>query len=191
MTYINMSPQFMNAINRLIYEASKNPVEVGVLMRWNENDQFMWTLWSEAFHPGIVTQYSAHTATRQIGGHTEEILIRNWQGYVHEAGFTPRIVDIILTKLPCLTRSAPFTLGTHQLPSGCTFKLKEFIENIATAVLDWRIAYFRGPNPGPAMDIESGGAMAVLSGVPKLSIYHFMDHHSFVGGSTPDGLMIA
>ncbi|WNG56330.1 hypothetical protein F0U59_17335 [Archangium gephyra] len=190
MPYINMSTNLMNATYRLLHESSKNHVEVGLIMRWDQNDQHIWTIWSEAYHPGVFTSYTSRGMTREIGGHAEEILIKNWRGYEHEAGFRPRIVDLILTKLPCFTRSEPVTLNARQLPRGCARKLKIFIEEIQTGVLDWRIAYFRELNPGPMSDSENGGTLSILSGVPKLSIYRFMDHHSFVAQRTDDGLMI-
>ncbi|PTL82648.1 hypothetical protein [Vitiosangium sp. GDMCC 1.1324] len=191
MTYINMTTGLLNATYRLLAESAKNPVEVGLLMRWNEDDRYLWTIWSEAYHPGIVTSYSSAGMRRDVGGHAEEILIKNWRGYEQEAGFRPRIVDLILTKLPCFMTSNAVTLGTRQLPVGCAGKLKVLIEEIQPGVLDWRLAYFRELNPGPNSDIENGGSLSLLSTIQKLSVYSFLDHHSFVAQGFGDGLTIA
>lgn len=156
MSEIDFTPRFLKAINRLI--KNNVPGEVGLLMRWNNNDNLIWTIWSESFSDeGGVASYNRKVVTRMeikkgdlvpcrpttLGGHAEEIMIRNWEGYQAEAEMTeePRTVDIFLTHSPCLDSSNIFSDGSETWPKGCAPKLSKLIDMKGSSI-EWRIAFW-------------------------------------------------
>ena len=175
MSKIKQTPKLATAVRNLIVEADKNAQEVGLLMRWNNNDNLMWTIWSESMnHDGKETRYGGGAA-RNIGGHAEEILIKNWLGYRREARILPQIVDIILTQSPCLDRSQSFKINNTVWPPGCAQKLLKLINDEEVAVKEWRIAYLNVYQEGRVVDAQSHGAIGLLSTNDKVTIGIYRD----------------
>ncbi|MDT9678669.1 hypothetical protein F6R97_29695 [Pseudomonas sp. JV414] len=156
MSEIDFSPKFVKAVNRMI--SHNSPGEVGLLMRWDNDDSMLWTIWSERFSDGPgIAGYNRRQVQRLeikkgnlvackptvLGGHAEEIMIRSWDGYRKEVNKTddPRIVDIFLTHSPCLDSSNIFSDEFGTWPKGCAPKLSKFINGIGKNI-EWRIAFW-------------------------------------------------
>lgn len=156
MSEVDFTPNFLKAINRLLKHTS--PGEVGLLMRWNNDGNLIWTIWSERFSDGPgLAGYNRRVVTRleikkgqlvpcqptTLGGNAEEIMIRSWEGFQAEANMDeePRIVDIFLTHSPCMDSSNVFSDGDEIWPRGCAPKLSKLID-MKGSNIEWRIAFW-------------------------------------------------
>ncbi|MGY4494277.1 hypothetical protein [Pseudomonas sp. TE3610] len=152
----DFSPTFVKAINAMIHH--KKPGEVGLLMRWDNNDSMFWTIWSESYSNAPVTPpYRRRPADRLeklkngqirsctpcvLGGHAEEIMIRSWDGYREEVEKQddPFVVDLFLTDSPCLDASNAYADDFGLWPKGCAPKLAKFIKGCGDRI-QWNISY--------------------------------------------------
>lgn len=160
--------------------------EVGLIFRWNNDDTTIETVWSEGYAdaPGklgfnrqpitrLNQHYAADALQQELGGHAEEIMIRNWEMYKRYMNKHPQIVDIILTHSPCFDRSNMFrdAHGTHW-PTGCANKLHKLVNEIDTRVNRWNIGYFAYFG-GPASRDNARLAVEKLQSHPKVATYFF------------------
>ncbi len=170
MAEIELTQPILGKINLMINRSKSNHDQVGLVMRWNEDDRYLWTVWDEAYGGNLgeappdrrpVTQLKPDSRKRKNdvgmtgvkgtlvgnekqkgrGGHAEENLFRTWHGCRADAGaIDPNILEILITHVPCLNQSSPYTDEYGIWPSGCGPKLSKFIKNLYT-VRECRIAY--------------------------------------------------
>jgi len=182
---VNITPTLRRAMQNLLTYSNG---ETGLIMRWNNDDRTIETVWSEGYkNIENVTQVGSGRAPIQrlentydesksqpnFGGHAEEILIRTWDYYKKSLGIYPISVDIILTHSPCRDVSGVFRDAKGTVwPCGCSNKLYKLINEIETNVKVWNIAYFAyyGTAASTGKAIEG---VSKLQSHPRVLTYYF------------------
>jgi hypothetical protein len=182
---VNITPKFRQAMQNLLTYSNG---ETGLIMRWNNDDSTIETVWSEGYKTienigqvgsgrasinRLENTYDTSKSQPDIGGHAEEILIRTWDYYKKTLGIYPTSVDIILTHSPCRDVSGVFRDAKGTVwPCGCANKLYKLINEIETNVKIWNIGYFAyyGTAASTGKAIEG---VAKLQSHPRVLTYYF------------------
>ena len=118
---------FKTAIDDMM--AASTDDKVGLVLRWDQNDDFMWTYFSSpraaAMAPNLTpvgmngfvrkrrdyTKTGGHNdvmlgTTASEGFHAEELMLLSWEGLLtsaraHNASYYPKTVEMVLSKSPC------------------------------------------------------------------------------------------
>jgi hypothetical protein len=155
---IFFSEKLKKSIAKLSKHSSKDDKQVGLIVRFNNNDALTEVFWSEQYvfldEPPLSlgymrekaknvvlkrTGYALSTCQPDLGGHCEEILIRSWKRLIKYNECYPKNVDIVLTLDPCMNQSTLFLDERgHLWPAGCSPKLYKLISEEKQTV-QWNI----------------------------------------------------
>ncbi|WP_257283993.1 hypothetical protein [Endozoicomonas sp. SESOKO1] len=180
-----LSEKFKKSITNLNRYSSIAKKEIGLMVRFNNNDALADVFWSEQYtflHQGTVSfgfkrekvtrmvlkkgVYDKSTAQPDLGGHSEEIFIRSWQGLLKYNKCYPKVVDIVLSHSPCMNHSALLLdEGGHLWPAGCAPKLYKLISG-QKQVSQWNIIYLQ-KNSEHCAD----AAIAKLNRHPRVRVF--------------------
>jgi hypothetical protein len=155
-------------LNQVLYSI-QDPNWVGVVSRWDEDNNLVWSDNSLANGQQVVPGGGA--------AHAEEVMIRKWTERLQQARIaSPTIVEIFVTRSPCVDRSqARQFMGTFW-PVGCMNKLRALI-NIESDVQDWRIAFLNYYQEGFVVDAKVYGSLALLNKMERVDIYWWRERH--------------
>jgi len=167
-TPINVTESLRRAVADM--SEKTNVALVGLVLRFNGDDDSIRTMWSEASnqkaHPdnpgaadrGLVWRLNkdedpvagerpTSPVADKAGYHAEELLIACWPVLLRGADLREeqvRAVDLILSKSPCYGAkgSSPLRVEpqSERLPAGCASKLASFVRAKSTQI-EWRIAF--------------------------------------------------
>ncbi|MBK3734980.1 hypothetical protein FBZ83_118118 [Azospirillum brasilense] len=168
MTSIRLNGAFRDAVADITLAVAQDPNLVALVMRWNEDDALLWTLRS--------LPNGQNTVPGGGAAHAEEALIVNWAGYVAQNnGQEPNIVEILLTKSPCLDRSPERQMLGEDWTRGCSSKLRQFI--LDKPANDWRICFLAYYQEDIRIEAQAYGAVAEFAGIPQADVYLWADRH--------------
>jgi hypothetical protein len=167
MSNIRLNGELRNQLVQLASRVAGDPSLVSMVMRWNENNSLVWTIDSL---PNGQTEVPGGGAA-----HSEEVMIQRWTQFLVEAGDDPRIVEIILSKSPCLDRSPERSYKGTWWPRGCSSKLEALINVVEPSVQEWRIGFFNYYQEGIRIDAQAFGAVGSLAGIGKVDCYRLWD----------------
>jgi hypothetical protein len=164
------------------------PGDVAVLLRWNNDDSLSRVFASAAYgaappFPGAnafvrinVPAYTAAAAAAPHGGHAEEYMLQNWDYLIKNLACWPRVVDMIITHVPCWNQSSAFQdREGHVWPEGCSRKLYRLMTEKAPGVKEWNYVFFQGFGnvaAGLAPNTQDNlSSLAKISGHPKATLF--------------------
>jgi len=154
MPNLNLNGRFRELVQDMVKELIKDPNQVRLVMRWNENDNLLWEYRS-----------LAKDQTRVPGGgsaHAEEIMIVDWPIFIAaNNNQQPLIIEIFLSMSPCIDRSPKRTILGTNFQAGCANKLASIISHIPDA--DWRICFFNYYQEGDRIEPQVYTAPAILN----------------------------
>ncbi|HTT63520.1 MAG TPA: hypothetical protein VMG35_16810 [Bryobacteraceae bacterium] len=171
-----------------LFNLINNPGDVAVLLRWNNDDNLSTVFTSAGYgaappFPGAnpfvrmnVPAYTVAAAAAPHGGHAEEYMIQNWDYLIKNHGCWPRIVDMVITHIPCWSTSSAFKdKSGHVWPEGCSRKLYRLMTEKAPGVQEWNYVFFQGfgnvaaglaPNTN-----DNLSSVAKINGHPRAQIF--------------------
>lgn len=165
---MNVSPLLRQAVADMGGQA--NPALVGLVVRFNEDDNTIRDLWSEGSNAVKHRHNPHHTDRAQVtrnvndanvglgprlankvsdvaGYHAEELLIVSWAALLRGAGLAEhqvRSVDLVLSKSPCHGAGGSSKMRVNGIVGefgiGCATKLGQFI-GLRNTNIEWRIAF--------------------------------------------------
>ncbi|MBO9484592.1 MULTISPECIES: hypothetical protein [Gammaproteobacteria] len=181
-----LSEKFKKSITKLKHYSSKAKKEIGLIVRFNNNDIFADVFWSEQYNyihqPTVSLGYKREKATKvvlkksgyekstaqpDLGGHCEEIFIRSWDRIIKYNDCNPKVVDVVISHSPCMNHSALFLDNSgHLWPAGCSPKLYKLISE-QKQVNQWNIIYVQKNS-----DHCADAAIAKLNRHPRVRIFN-------------------
>ncbi|HVJ52464.1 MAG TPA: hypothetical protein VM689_08390 [Aliidongia sp.] len=183
---MKVTDKLRQSMRNLLQEARD---EVGLVMRFDEDDTTIQTIWSEGYVdvPGVdqsslkrieaeridlkKSGFQTSDSQPELGGHAEEIMIRRWAFYEKEYGRQPKLVDIVLTHSPCWDVSGILKIDNSQWPAGCGPKLYRLVTE-RNYVSKWQIAYFKYYGTAKSADAAKQ-SIQKLEGHPRVATYFF------------------
>ena len=171
MSNINLNGELREQVIRLAQRVAGDPRLVTMVMRWNEDNNLIWTI--DSLPNGQIEVPGGGAA------HSEEVMIQRWTEFLVQAGGAqPRIVEIALSKSPCLDRSPERQYKGTWWPCGCSSKLEALINVVEPTVEEWRIAFCNYYQEGIRIDAQAFGAIGSLQGIPKVDCYRLWDRQT-------------
>ena len=183
---MQITPEFKQQAMGL-FTLINNPGDVAVLLRWNNDDNRTSVYTSHGYaaaapYPNAPTftrinvpAYQAAAAAQPHGGHAEEYMIQGWKHLIKNISCWPKIVDIVITHIPCWDSSAAFDDGKHVWPPGCSRKLYRLMTEEAPGVKEWNYVFFQGfgnvAGGAEANLNDNRSSLAKISGHPKARIF--------------------
>lgn len=170
-----------------LFNLINNPGDVAVLLRWNNDDKLSSVYTSHGYGAAPpfsgaapftrinVPAYQVAGGAQPHGGHAEEYMIQNWKYLTKNTSCWPKIVDIVITHIPCWESSAAYNDGKHVWPPGCSRKLYRLMTEEAPGVAEWNYVFFQGfgnvAGGAQANANDNLSSLAKISGHPKARIF--------------------
>jgi hypothetical protein len=160
---------FRTQVLQLVQDTVLNDNWVGVVSRWDLNNNWVW--YDESLANGQTVVPGGGAA------HAEEVMIKRWTERLHAAGiYSPTTVEIFLSRSPCVDRSHQRQFMGTVWPIGCINKFHALI-NIETDVQSWIISFLNYYQEGFAVDARVYAGVAVLNDLPRVQMYWWRDVH--------------
>lgn len=172
MAKLQFTGAFGTQARQLVLDSILNDNWVGVVSRWDLNNNWVWYDNSLANGQTVVPGGGA--------AHAEEVMIKSWTERLRQTGlYSPTTVEIFLSRSPCVDRSQVRQFMGTVWPVGCINKIQALVQ-IESDVQDWRISFLNYYQEGFAIDAKVYASVAVLNDIPRVDIYWWRDRHDAI-----------